>query len=444
MYLPYFHITLTLTGVVNWLLAFVGLQALTPLVVYLIDALVILLGIVMPVVTILIYLLRKFLGFIQRRLGPMRTGPLGVLQTVADGLKLFHKEDIVPAKADRVVFALAPYLVFLPAIMVYVVIPFGRGQGFITKDLNIGLVYITAVSSITAIGILCAGWASDNRWSLLGGLRSAAQLVSYELPMTLGLLGPALLAGSLSLGAIVEAQRQVWFVVPQALAFLIYFIAALAEVCHIPFDLPEAEQELVAGYNTEYSSMRFGLFFMGEFANDFTIAGVAVTLFFGGWHLLPGWDPLLHLGLFSSAIAMVLVFVLMMAAFTLSGRRVAGLTSATDWNILGIASAMGLALAVFVASLLGFASVVVFLTKTSLLVFVLIWLRGTLPRVRVDQLMSFGWKVLVPLGLVNFLAVAFQAATDIPTGWFLNLLFIAFVLSLPVWAWRKKWAYSDV
>ncbi|HEX2999549.1 MAG TPA: complex I subunit 1 family protein, partial [Armatimonadota bacterium] len=147
MYLPYFHITLTLTGVVNWLLAFVGLQALTPLLVYLIDALVILLGIVMPVVTILIYLLRKFLGFIQRRLGPMRTGPLGVLQTVADGLKLFHKEDIVPAKADRVVFALAPYLVFLPAIMVYVVIPFGRGQGFITKDLNIGLVYITASAS---------------------------------------------------------------------------------------------------------------------------------------------------------------------------------------------------------------------------------------------------------------------------------------------------------
>ncbi|MDH7570333.1 MAG: NADH-quinone oxidoreductase subunit H, partial [Armatimonadota bacterium] len=262
-----FGTTLTLTDAVNWALGLAGVQSpgLTALVVYVIDAVIILFGLVMPVVTFLIYLLRKFLGFIQRRLGPMRVGPYGVLQSIADAVKLLQKEDLAPANADRFVYAIAPYLVFVPAVLVYVVIPFGLGSGFITKDLNVGLVYLTAVTSVSVVGIIAAGWASDNKWSLLGALRSAAQLVAYELPMTLGLLGPALMAGSLALGDVVEAQRHMWFVVPQALGFLVYFTAALAEVSHIPFDLPEAENEIVAGFHTEYSGIRFGLFFLGEY-----------------------------------------------------------------------------------------------------------------------------------------------------------------------------------
>lgn len=437
--------TYTLTGIVRALLGLVGLESLTALAVYTIDALLILLGVVMPVVTILIYLLRKILGFMQRRLGPMRAGPLGVLQTLADALKLLQKEDLAPANADRLLFAVAPFLVFVPAVLVYVVIPFGRGHGFVTKDLNVGLVYLSAVTSVTAVGIIAAGWASDNRWSLLGALRSAAQLVSYELPMTLALLGPALLAGTLSLSGIVEAQSGMWFIVPQALAFLIYFTAALAEISHIPFDLPEAESELVAGYNVEYSGMRFGLFFLGEFANSFTICAVAVTLFLGGWHLWPGWDPVQHLPGPLAGVAAVVTFAAIFGGAWWIGKRAAGLTSATNWHPLwGVAPALGMALAALVASLLGFVSIVVFLTKTSILVFVLMWLRATLPRVRIDQLMTFGWKAMVPVALLNFLFVAFQAATGAPVAWVVNLLFIAGVLWVLLWGWRKEWAYSRV
>jgi len=436
------NLPITLTGIVEGALAPLGLQGLTPLVVYLLDALIILLLLIMPVVTILIWLLRKMLGFIQRRLGPMRVGPFGVLQTIADAVKLFHKEDLFPANADRVVFALAPFLVFVPAVLVYVVIPFGQGDGFVTKDLSVGLVYLTAVTSISAIGIITAGWSSDNKWSLLGGLRSAAQLVSYELPMTLALLGPPLMAGTLSLSGIVAAQQSVWFVVPQALGFLIYFIAALAEIAHLPFDLQEAESELVAGYNVEYSGMRFGLFFLGEFANSFTICLVATVLFLGGWHLpFLGGLPLTS---WQTGLATVATMALLGGGIWYLNWRRAGWTAATRWHWLGYVSAAILAAIVLVAGLVGFISVVITLVKTSLLVFVLMWLRGTLPRVRVDQLMSFGWKALVPLGLVNFLALAFQAATGIPTGWVLNLLFFVFVGWLLLFAWRKRWAYSAV
>lgn len=436
--------TYTLTGIVGAILGLVGLQSWTPWVVYVIDVLLILFGLVLPVVTFLIYLLRKILGFIQRRLGPMRVGPFGVFQTIADAVKLLQKEDLIPAHADRLVFAVAPFLVFVPAILVYVVIPFGKGEGFVAKDLNVGLVYLTAVSSITAVGIITAGWASDNKWSLLGGLRSAAQLVSYELPMTLALLGPAVMAGSLSLGKIVEAQEAMWFVVPQAVGFLVYFAAALAEVCHIPFDLPEAESELVAGYNVEYSGMRFGLFFMGEFANSFTICAIAVLLFWGGWHLWPGMDPVVHWPPYLAGLAAVATFTLLFWAAVQSGRRIGGINSATDFTIWGKVPAAIVGGIALVASALGFVSLVVFLTKTALLVFVLIWIRGTLPRVRVDQLMNFGWKVLIPVGLVHFLVVVFQEATGIPVAWVLNGLFLVFLVLLPVTAWRREWAYSDV
>lgn len=441
----------TLTDVVASLLAWVGgalglgtLSGLVPLVVYVLDALIIVMLVIFPVVTVVIWLLRKVMGFIQRRLGPMRTGPVGVFQTIADAIKLFHKEDIIPASADRAVFLIAPFLVFVPAVMLYVVIPFGKG-GFITKDLNVGLVYLTAISSITAVGLITAGWSSDNRWALLGGLRSAAQLVSYELPMTLALLGPPLMAGTLSLAGIVEAQKAMWFVVPQALGFLIYFIAGLAEVSHLPFDLPEAESELVAGYNVEYSGMRFGLFFLGEFANGFTVCLLASVLFLGGWHLLPGLSVVDDLPGWQAGIAAVVVYALFFGCIWLFNRRYAGLTSATDWTFKwGTIPAAILAGIVLVAGLLGFISVVVTLMKASMLVFVLMWLRGTLPRVRVDQLMGFAWKVLVPLGLLNFLALGFQAATGFPSGWILNGLFLLGLVLLVVFGWRRRWAYSHV
>ncbi len=444
--------TITLTGLVQLALGAIGLKGLTPFVVYFIDALLVLFGVVMPVVTFLIYLLRKFMGFIQRRLGPMRTLKFGVAQSIADAVKLLHKEDLFPANADRLVYAIAPFLVFVPAVLVYVVVPFGRsheGVSLVVKDLNVGLVYLTAVTSITAIGIITAGWSSDNRWSLLGGLRSAAQLVAYELPMTLGLLGPALLAGSLSLNKIVDAQHQMWFVFPQAIAFFVYFIAALAEISHIPFDLPEAESELVAGYNVEYSGMRFGLFFLGEFANSFTIAAVAVTLFLGGWHLWPGYDPILYFNGFWAGVATVATFTTLIAIAFLSGRHIAGKTSATDFTKIGLFFAVAVSLAVLVAGLLGFVSLVVFLFKTSVVVFLLFWLRATLPRVRIDQLMNFGWKALVPIGLLNFIALAFQVCTQGPGGrsgiqvaWLLNGAFLIFLIGvLPYTAWRvRRWA----
>ena len=277
---------------------------------------------------------RKISAHIQVRFGPMRVGGWhGWAQSIADGIKLLIKEDIVPEGADRLVFALAPMVVFAASFAAFVIIPFG--PGLIVSDLNIGVLFYISISSLTVVGIIMAGWSSNNKYSVLGALRSAAQAVSYEIPLVVSVIGVIMTVGSMSMTQIVEAQQQVWFVVPQLLGFLIYLTAAIAECNRLPFDIPEAESELVAGFHVEYSGMRFAIFFLAEYANMFVVSAIATTLFLGGWHgpLLPGWL----------------------------------------W----------------------------FLLKTYFLIFVMMWLRWTLARLRVDQLMNLGWKFLLPLAFLN-------------------------------------------
>lgn len=285
-------------------------------------------------VLFLIWLERKVSGWIQNRLGPMRTGPFGLLQTVADALKLLVKEDVIPAGADRWVFILAPIVTFTPALLIYVVVPFG--DQLVVQDLNIGILFVAAMTSAIIPSFLMAGWGSNSKWSVFGALRSAAQLVSYEVPLVLAAVGVVMLTGSLSLVDIVEAQaRSGWFILLQPLGFLVYYVAALAEANRSPFDLIEAEQELVAGFNVEYSGMRWAIFFLGEYANLLSSSAIVATLYFGGWS--GPWLP------------------------------------PFAW----------------------------FLIKTYFFIFLAMWIRWTVPRIRVDQLMGLGWKVLMPLALVN-------------------------------------------
>lgn len=314
------------------------------------------------------WLLRRGIARIADRFGPNRVGlgpfnaertrqrwPLwGLLQPIADGIKMFTKEDIIPTAADKWLHRIAPIAAIVPAMMVFAVVPFGRD--LVGIDLNVGIVYVVAVSSLFTLVLLVAGWSSDNKFSLLGAMRTAAQLISYEVPMALSLVVPVLFAGSLSLVRIVEAQGAWlglrWFVFYFPLgtiAFLTYFIAALSEVNHTPFDLPEADSEIVAGYVTEYSGMKFALFFMGEFINQFLVCALATVLFLGGWQ-----GPGVQLG-----------------------------------GVLGY-----------------LFSVFWFFLKTFGLYFLLIWIRGTWPRLRVDQLMHFAWKRLVPVTLANVLLSA--------------------------------------
>ncbi len=312
---------------------------------------------VMLVVLYLVLKLRWVIARIQSRLGPNRTGPWGVAQTVADALKLFQKEDIIPRGADRWLFTIAPAIVFIPAYLVYVVIPFGHRMT--PQALDVGVIYIGAISSLGVIGIIVAGWASNNKWSLLGAYRAASQLIAYEVPMILALAVPVLLHGSLNLTTIAAEQSGYfwnwnlfhlsgWPMIP--IAFLLLFIAGLAEVNVAPFDIMEAESELVAGFNTEYSGMKFALFFLAEFAASWTLATIIVTLFLGGYH-----PPLPILG--------------------------------------GQLSGVWLSLVSFVWLII----------KTWVVVLLILWVRSTLPRVRLDQLMGFSWKAMIPVGLANLL-----------------------------------------
>ncbi len=291
-------------------------------------------------VMFLVWWERKVSGHIQSRFGPMRTGWHGWLQTIIDAIKLITKEDITPDNADKAVFFVAPIILFTSALLGYVVIPFGRG--LLVKDLNIGILYVLAITTFTIIGILSAGWSSNNKYSLLGGFRSAAQIISYEVPLTLSVLGVVLLAGSLSMLSIVNSQKGVthWFIWRQPLGFLIYLTAAMAEVNRTPFDIPEAEQELVAGFNVEYSGMKFAMFFFAEYMNTFLICAIATTLFLGGWN-----GPFLP-------------------------------------------------------------SYLWFFAKTFFLIFCLMWFKWTYPRLRVDQLMEFAWKFLLPLAFLNLIITA--------------------------------------
>jgi NADH-quinone oxidoreductase subunit H len=328
-------------------------------------------GVVLLTVAILTLLERKVLGWMQDRMGPMEVGPYGILQPVADGLKLFFKEDIIPAGANKVMFSLAPVLSLVPALIGFAVIPFGPDwtveiggmefKPFVISDINIGILYILAFTSIGAYGIILGGWASNSKYSLLGGLRSAAQLISYELNVGLSIVGVLLLAGSLSLVQISTAQGGgFWnwyffaFPFPQAVAFVVFIISAVAETNRVPFDLPEAESELVAGFFTEYSGMRFAFFFLAEYANMILVSCVATVLFFGGWHApLP----------------------------VLQGPESLHWATGMFW----------------------------FTIKVYFFLFLFFWLRATLPRLRYDQLMRFGWKVLLPIALGNIVLTSIFA-----------------------------------
>jgi NADH-quinone oxidoreductase subunit H len=294
----------------------------------------------------LTWLERKLLGHFQVRLGPIRVGPHGLLQPFADGIKLLFKEDVTPAKVNKFIYNLAPLLTFIPSLIIMAVIPFGdqvkifgQNVNLVISDFNMGILYIFAVTSLGVYGIVLAGWSSNNKYSLLGGLRSSAQMISYEVSLALSLIGIFMIAGSLSLVDIVKAQDKFfnWFIFRQPLGFILYLICAIAETNRAPFDLPEADNELVAGYYTEYSSMKFAMFFLGEYGNMINVSALATTLFLGGWQG-PFLPPVL-------------------------------------W----------------------------FLIKLCAFLFFYIWIRATLPRFRYDQLMNFGWKVLLPLALFNIL-----------------------------------------
>lgn len=279
-------------GIAAWFRQWIAALGLGPAASQVLLVLLYLVGILIFVfanVIYLVYLERKISAYMQQRLGPNRVGPRGLLQCVIDAIKLLGKEDIIPAAADRWVFVLAAILVFVPTVMVYAVIPFGKGM--IAVDLNIGVFYFIAISSTATIAFLMAGWGSNNKYSLLGGMRTVAQMVSYEIPMVFSLLGVIMLAGSLRMSDIVAAQKDMWFVVLQPVAFITYFIAATAELNRGPFDLPEGEQEIIAGPFTEYTGMRYALFFLAEYANLVSVSAIAATLFLGGWQgpWLPSW-----------------------------------------------------------------------------------------------------------------------------------------------------------
>ena len=317
---------------------------------------VIILAFVLAMIMGFIYLERRGIGRFQVRLGPNRAGPLGILQPVADAIKVLIKEDIIPAKGDKWVYWLAPVVAFVPALMIFAVVPFHDGA--LLVDLNIGILYVVAVSSVGVVGIFMAGWGSNNKYSLIGAMRAVAQMVSYEIPLALSIIGVVLIAGSLSMNSIVEAQ-DIPFILLQPLGFIIYFLAACAEINRTPFDLLEAESEIVAGFHIEYSGMKFAMFYLVEYCEVLAISAIITTLFLGGWRgpLLP---PFL-------------------------------------W----------------------------FLIKVFGVFFLIFWVRSTIPRLRIDQVMAFAWKCLLPLALINMVITGIEVIALPPallwTVIFLNL-----------------------
>lgn len=353
-----------------------------------------------------VYLERKISGWIQARLGPKHVGPQGLLQTVADTVKLLQKEHITPRQADVLIFNAAPVMVAVAGLLDWVVIPFGRlgDRVLVVRDINIGVLYFAAMASLTVIGILAGGWASNNKYALLGGLRSASQMVSYEIPLALGILWVAMIAGTLSTVGIVEAQRGLWFMfsVPPfgLLAAVIFLTAATAEVNRVPFDLPEAESELVAGYFAEYTGMRFALFQLGEYAEAFAMAALAAIMFMGGW-LEPNLPAWLWLTLGIAGLLVAALLVVTGAARELLLRPILILA------LLGAALSVIMFFGVQAGRSPVLPSPIWFFTKMFALVFFLIWMRWTYPRLRLDQLLNLSWKVLLPAGLLNLLITGF-------------------------------------
>lgn len=301
----------------------------------------------------LVYMERKVCAYIQSRIGPNRVGPKGLLQTAADIGKLISKEFIIPRAADKVIFLLMPILIFVPALLLFAVVPFGKNM--IAVDLNVGVFYFFSVASLSTIIFWAGGWASANKYALIGAMRAVAQMISYEVPMVLTLLGVIMIVGSMKMSDIVNAQQHIWFIFTQPVAFIIYVIAATAETNRTPFDLLEGESEIIAGPFTEYSGMGFAMWFLAEYANLILVSALAATLFLGGW----------------------------LAPF--------GLTFIPSW--------------------------VWFLLKVYFMIWIFMWLRWTYPRIRVDQLMNFGWKVLVPLSLANIFVTGIGMYIYRAIGW---------------------------
>jgi NADH-quinone oxidoreductase subunit H len=286
-------------------------------------------------IIIIVWMDRRVASLFQERIGPNRVGPFGILQSLVDAVKLIGKESIIPAAVDKTVYKIAPIFIFTVTFMMYAVLPYGKDLSAV--NLNLGILYFIAVSSTSTIAILMAGWGSNNKYSLLGGMRTIAMVVSYEIPLAFSMLGIVMITGTLNLNEIVASQSGVWNIVLQPVAFVIFIISALAELNRSPFDMTEAEQEIVAGFHTEYTGMRFALFFMAEYANLFVVSALGVTLFFGGWHgpILPSWL----------------------------------------W----------------------------FMLKSYAMIFFILWIRWTMPRARIDKMMKFNWKFLIPLSIANVL-----------------------------------------
>jgi NADH-quinone oxidoreductase subunit H len=363
---------------------------------------VIVLLVLAGIVAYLVYMERKVLAFIQARLGPMRVGPWGLLQPVADGIKLLLKEDIIPAGADKWVFLLAPVISVVAAFTVFAVIPFA-GNFFIT-DVNIGILFILAVSSLGIYGIILGGWSSNSHYPLLGALRASAQLVSYEVAAGMAVVGVLLISNSLSMVEIVQNQQKmgIWNVFLQPVAFVIYVIAMLAETNRNPFDLPEAESELTAGFHTEYSGFRFALYFLAEYTNMVLVSCIAVTLFLGGW-----LRPFPNVGALDFLRYMPAVALIGAAAFILwlglKSRVAAERYVFAGLAVLCVLLAGVVAIPAVLAAIQG---IFWFFVKVLAFLYAFIWYRGTFPRYRYDQLMNVGWRVMIPLALANVILTA--------------------------------------
>jgi len=377
----------------------------------------IIVAITIPTAFLIIYLELKVIARMNLRVGPDRVGPFGSAQSLAHGFKVLGKEDYTPRGVDVPIFTLAPVAVFLTTIMSFLVVPFA--PGLVAQDFNIALLYFFAIGGLNIVGLMMAGWASFNKYSLLGALRAAAQAISYEIPLTLSVVGVIILAGTMSLNAIVEQQAGSlldWNVWKQPLGLLIFFIAGIAEANRTPLDMTEADQELVAGFATEYSGMRYGFFFFAEYVNVFVISAMTVVLFFGGWNAPFDWpfpvvlalDPgSLGLGLlFVVGLAPVLGTVLLALPFWLGSSRISALqalvTGFVLFNLLAVGAFFGWAFISFdwVVGLFWM------MAKSYVFVFVFVQMRATFPRVRVDQLMGFAWKWLLPASLLNIFATA--------------------------------------